>query len=487
MDFLPSFLCVVTIVFGMVGGGFSENIPLMRWCVIGRTGKELCQKMAADLQQAHLMQVMCVEARHVFHCMKMIRENLADAVNLDAEQLYVGGKYFQLKPLLSERVKDSDVLTDTVVVVKKTVQYTEGLADLKGKKLCLAGADENNIQYQALVNVLYPLGFLPISEEDRDEECTTTIPSLSKYFGQSCAPGRWSLSADMKKRYGGHMCSLCRTVCTEQDYYAGPTGAIRCLLNNDADVAVTSTEALIEANLDPERYHLLCIQGARRPLSKPCAWLASKRNVVAVSEKTASGTQTRWRNAIAKIFDVYSKNGTQEAPAWLFKIIFSRPDMSGVGEVYYQDSYERYLGLVFLRTFTSPLPTLVCGQPVPLRWCVVLPSHVDKCEQMMYAFLAKRLKPQLKCLSARSTDECIRWVSEGAADLTMLRPDEAYRAYTKSSLTPIFAEKYSDHTDATLYAVAVVKKSSNFTLQNLIGARSCHPGANDILGKVCCF
>lgn len=43
------------------------------------------------------------------------------------------------------------------------------------------------------------------------------------------------------------------------------------------------------------------------------------------------------------------------------------------------------------------------------------------------------------------------------------------------------SEKYQD-SDATLYGLAVVKKGSAMTVDSLLGAKSCHPGANDILG-----
>lgn len=43
------------------------------------------------------------------------------------------------------------------------------------------------------------------------------------------------------------------------------------------------------------------------------------------------------------------------------------------------------------------------------------------------------------------------------------------------------SEKYQDN-DATLYGLAVVKKGSALTVDTLVGSKSCHPSANDLIG-----
>lgn len=375
--------------------------------------------MSADLQQANMLTVTCVRAWHIFHCMELIQENHADAVNLDAEEIYIGGKYFNLKPIIAERVEKSEFLEDAVVVVKKLHYFAEGLQDLQLKRICLAGADETNIQYQAIINVLFPLGFMKVY----NEECKSAIPSLANYFGESCAPGAWTLDPTMKSKHGDKLCKLCHKGCTEQDYFAGPDGALRCLVNNEADVAVTTSRALMKKNLSPDAYQLLCIQGSRKHLNKTCEWMGRRANAVCISSKSAGPTQDKWKKTLLKAYEkLHDKKHD-----WMYDVLFSRADITGVDDVYHQDTYERYLGLVFVRSMTTPYPKLDCGVSLPVRWCVYLKKHVKKCNQMAMAFESERLKPQLSCVTARSLDECRRWVSSGAADVTVLRPDEAFK------------------------------------------------------------
>lgn len=42
-------------------------------------------------------------------------------------------------------------------------------------------------------------------------------------------------------------------------------------------------------------------------------------------------------------------------------------------------------------------------------------------------------------------------------------------------------EQYSDGSDASLYSIALVKKNTTFNIGNLLGKKSCHTSASDIL------
>lgn len=51
-----------------------------------------------------------------------------------------------------------------------------------------------------------------------------------------------------------------------------------------------------------------------------------------------------------------------------------------------------------------------------------------KCEKMMMAFNAKDLRPSLDCIKGKGTDDCMKLISKGDADMVMLDPGDVYLA-----------------------------------------------------------
>jgi len=75
--------------------------------------------------------------------MVMLDDNLADVTTLDAGEVFVGGRYHSLVPILSEvyRVEGFAGTSDrmyAVAVVRRSLNFNS-LRDLRGKKACFAG------------------------------------------------------------------------------------------------------------------------------------------------------------------------------------------------------------------------------------------------------------------------------------------------------------------------------------------------------------
>ena len=62
------------------------------------------------------------------------------------------------------------------------------------------------------------------------------------------------------------------------------------------------------------------------------------------------------------------------------------------------------------------------------RWCVISNWEMAKCENMIMAFAAKNLKPDLNCIMAQSVQECMQKIQTGDADLVTLDPADVYTA-----------------------------------------------------------
>ena len=63
-----------------------------------------------------------------------------------------------------------------------------------------------------------------------------------------------------------------------------------------------------------------------------------------------------------------------------------------------------------------------------VRLCVISNAEREKCERMTEVFKGKDIKPNLDCIMARSTQDCMELVDTGEADLLMLDAGDIYKA-----------------------------------------------------------
>jgi len=62
------------------------------------------------------------------------------------------------------------------------------------------------------------------------------------------------------------------------------------------------------------------------------------------------------------------------------------------------------------------------------RWCVISDYEMMKCENMIMAFAAKNLKPDLNCIRGSSVEDCMYKIKYGDADLITLYAADVYFA-----------------------------------------------------------
>ena len=61
-------------------------------------------------------------------------------------------------------------------------------------------------------------------------------------------------------------------------------------------------------------------------------------------------------------------------------------------------------------------------------WCVISQYEMMKCENMIMAFRAKNIKPELNCVQGASVQDCMQKISIGDADLITLDAADVYQA-----------------------------------------------------------
>ncbi|XP_008584200.1 PREDICTED: melanotransferrin, partial [Galeopterus variegatus] len=126
------------------------------------------------------------------------------------------------------------------------------------------------------------------------------------------------------------------------------------------------------------------------------------------------------------------------------------------------------------------LRTALSGMEV--RWCTTSDPEQQKCSDMSKAFQEAGIQPSLLCIQGTSADHCVQLIIAQEADAITLDGGAIYEAGKEHGLKPVVGEVYDQEVGTSYYAVAVVKRSSNVTINTLKGVKSCHTGINRTVG-----
>ncbi|OWK02781.1 LTF [Cervus elaphus hippelaphus] len=113
-----------------------------------------------------------------------------------------------------------------------------------------------------------------------------------------------------------------------------------------------------------------------------------------------------------------------------------------------------------------------------VRWCAISQPEWSKCYRWQWR-MKKLGTPFVTCVRRTSALECIRAIAAKKADAVTLDSGLVFEAgLDPYKLRPVAAEIYGTEKSPQThyYAVAVVKKGSNFQLDQLQGRKSCHTG-----------
>ncbi|XP_072200150.1 melanotransferrin isoform X3 [Excalfactoria chinensis] len=117
-----------------------------------------------------------------------------------------------------------------------------------------------------------------------------------------------------------------------------------------------------------------------------------------------------------------------------------------------------------------------------VRWCTVSNQELSKCKDMSNAFAGAGILPPLECMEGESAANCTQMIKDYLADAVTLDGRWIYQAGKEHGLKPVVGEVYDQDIGTSYYAVAVVRKGSNITINSLKGVRSCHTGINRTAG-----
>ncbi|KAM9592895.1 lactotransferrin [Trichechus inunguis] len=113
-----------------------------------------------------------------------------------------------------------------------------------------------------------------------------------------------------------------------------------------------------------------------------------------------------------------------------------------------------------------------------VRWCTISGDEATKCSEFQKNMARVGAAP-LTCVNRTSYRECVKAIVKNQADAMSLDSGLVFKAgQAPYKLKPVVAEVYGskEQPQTHYYAVAVVKKDTNFQLNELRGKKSCHTG-----------
>uniref|UniRef100_A0A8C6ZQ99 Ovotransferrin n=1 Tax=Nothoprocta perdicaria TaxID=30464 RepID=A0A8C6ZQ99_NOTPE len=120
-----------------------------------------------------------------------------------------------------------------------------------------------------------------------------------------------------------------------------------------------------------------------------------------------------------------------------------------------------------------------------VRWCTISSPEQKKCNDLKERM--QQESPGLACVQKTTYFDCITAIARNETDALSLDGGHIYDAgLSPYNLKPIAAEVYEGSKGPTTYyyAVAVVKKGTGFTINDLKGKTSCHTGLGKSAGWI---
>jgi hypothetical protein len=259
---------------------------LARWCCLNQAEYVKCQdwSLAANVTAKQLntsVVLECVLGADKYDCFRKIFEDKADLMTADAGEVYTAGKFYNLIPLATEsytsaaahqhQAKYSDYYS--VAVVRRGSQLSaQGIGGLRGANSCNGGVGTSS-GWNMPISTLIEKQLLEIVD------CNNHVKAAAKFFNKMCAPDALNTQFNPTGDNPTSACDLCKgrigsTFCTNQDPYAGPLGAMLCLVEGGGDVAFVKHTTLYElaannGSVNINDYELLCPNVYGSPFNTP--------------------------------------------------------------------------------------------------------------------------------------------------------------------------------------------------------------------------
>ncbi|CAH8598836.1 unnamed protein product [Schistosoma haematobium] len=490
----------------------------VRWCSVSPEEEIKCNRLSSVIKSttaiSNKYNLTCILGSDEFNCMKLINEKQADLMNLDVGLAYYGSSLYSLRPIAVENYAISNAPNARnlyyYAVMVKPISISIDPTNLRGKEICSAGAGTAEGWVMPVGTLISDLRAIPVTQ------CNSVVQNLIRYLGDSCIPN--SLS-EIFNPFGDNtqeVCRLCYNTglsdwCGSLDRYSGNQGALRCLREHTENfeskykpvVAFLRDQEVELASGDgfpKENYELLCpskmpngMWTANISSSANCNWGKIPSRMIMTS--LIQNDVTVYTDFLELLVQNFGPSGTSVSSFNLFSsagyttvsgnnathhLMFSDHTKNiYIPPVTETETYYRWIDPSFKKALekldSCPLPTL--------GWCVIDEFEMSKCQRMSSAFSAKRIQPEMFCLQANSTIDCMKLIKDGYADMVTLEAGDLYIAGKYFDLVPVVSENYGN--GPFYYAVAIVEKvNPGLLISNWRHRRTCHSGVGKAAGWI---
>ncbi|XP_038573965.1 transferrin-a [Micropterus salmoides] len=453
-------------LLGCLATVFAAPADKVKWCVKSEQEYRKCLDLVAKAPAFS-----CVKKENTIDCITAIKAGEADAITLDGGDIYTAGlNNYDLHPIIAEDYgTSSETCYYAVAVVKKNSGFV--FRDLGGKKSCHTGLGKS-AGWNIPIGTLLSKGLIQWGGTDD----STLDAAVSNYFAASCAPG-----ATIPK-----LCQLCKGDCSRshKEPYYDYAGAFQCLVDDAGEVAFV--KHLTVPDSEKANYELLCKDNTRAPIDsyKTCH-LAKVPAHAVVTRKDPQLAELIWTNLNSvQDFNLFSS----EAYAPAKNLIFKDSTVKLVQLPANTDSF-LYLGAEYMSIVRSlKREQAESTSSTAIKWCAVGHAETTKCDTWSINSIGEDGTTSIECQNAPTVDECLKKIMRKEADAMAVDGGQVYTA-GKCGLVPAMVEQYNEAQCSTsgavassYYAVAVVKKGSGVTWDNLRGKKSCHTGVGRTAG-----
>ncbi|XP_054267842.1 melanotransferrin [Macrosteles quadrilineatus] len=284
------------------------------WCVISQEEMFKCQNFSVAVKKEKnflgpdYLDLQCIQGFNKEECMFLLDQEKAHVTTLDAGDVFIGGRYHSLIPIMQEVYEGgSKFYYSTAVIKKGTLTDVSNIRQIRGKKVCFPGVG-------SLAGWIIPIHELMRNGGLDIIDCNNHVKNAINFFGPSCAVN--SL-IDKNNPIGDNSDKLCRLCigrvpgerCTPADPYAGFEGAFKCLVEvgEIAFLKHTTVMEMTANNLNfvgqtKDNFELLCKDGSRHPVDdfKNCNWGTVPSHAVVTTSAKSNKQRTRYQKFLIK-------------------------------------------------------------------------------------------------------------------------------------------------------------------------------------------
>lgn len=293
------------------------------WCTVNKYEQKKCENFAHAIERDNIrvgyvyFKLVCKQAFNKDECMTLLDEEKVHLTGLDPGQVFIGGRYHSLVPIMQEINEDGFKHYYSVAVIKKeTLRDVRSLSDLRGKKACFS-------EVGSLAGWVIPVHTLMSEGGMEIIDCNNHVKSTINFFGPSCAINSLIDKYNPIGDNSDLLCKLCigkipGGKCTSADPYAGFQGAFRCLLEAGEIAFVThmTVEAMTQhddefTGVSKDSFELFCKDGTRRPISeyRSCNWGQVPTHAIVTTSAASFELRIRYQKFLEKAAELYSHKG----------------------------------------------------------------------------------------------------------------------------------------------------------------------------------